>query len=426
MAEVYSSAVCNISALTAQSQSLFSLREHAIVDPLTKLLPEKDYRLGATYRIGQDGNSSWEQGVVNAPLSRRGWVLQEQLLARCTLYFGSKQLFWQCEDATIAEDTLADRIPGIMFPPSLGETPVRKDVKDLSYAADTESRDRRGFTDFLGRFRYDPHYWPQMVENYCSRALTNKTDKLLAISGIAKVEAELRKDDYLAGLWRKELPFALLWEMSGDTEGTTYEQYRAPSWSWAAVDGPVKYHNGLKSADDEPDTTAAQVLSASTDTSTSNGYGVVRRGTMCLRGNTMPLSKSAGSTEWKWPTSETLGPNRPSNRISSCRVVFDTGPQDRTDSALEFTALVIAATHDKWFPVARGLLLAPVIDGQLGVFQRVGAFEISGNKSFLPGGQTPFSLRESEDGDFPLLSDSTGTSPRVDDWAASQTVVEIV
>ena len=31
-----------------------------------------------------------------SPLSGRGWVLQERLLAPRTLHFGREQLFWEC------------------------------------------------------------------------------------------------------------------------------------------------------------------------------------------------------------------------------------------------------------------------------------------------------------------------------------------
>jgi hypothetical protein len=48
------------------------------------------------------------------------------------------------------------------------------------------------------------------------------------------------QDDYLAGLWKKDLLYGLLWD--GHLNGTTAPVYRAPSWSWASVDGPIQYH----------------------------------------------------------------------------------------------------------------------------------------------------------------------------------------
>jgi hypothetical protein len=39
----------------------------------------------------------YEQDILlDGPLLRRGWVIQERLLALRTLHFGTDQLFWEC------------------------------------------------------------------------------------------------------------------------------------------------------------------------------------------------------------------------------------------------------------------------------------------------------------------------------------------
>jgi hypothetical protein len=44
---------------------------------------------------------------------------------------------------------------------------------------------------------------------------------------------------YLAGLWESQLPYGLLWiSLVPHTRPTTE---RAPSWTWASIDGPVSY-----------------------------------------------------------------------------------------------------------------------------------------------------------------------------------------
>ena len=56
--------------------------------------------------------------------------------------------------------------------------------------------------------------WSQVIEIYSNCRLTRLEDRLIAIAGIAReVQAHL-KDDYLAGLWKKELPQGLLWSFS--------------------------------------------------------------------------------------------------------------------------------------------------------------------------------------------------------------------
>jgi hypothetical protein len=44
---------------------------------------------------------------------------------------------------------------------------------------------------------------------------------------------------YLAGIWQHELPNALMWHVYGEKKGLRASSYRAPSWSWASVDGEI-------------------------------------------------------------------------------------------------------------------------------------------------------------------------------------------
>ncbi|KAK8849144.1 HET-domain-containing protein [Apiospora arundinis] len=92
------------------------------------------------------------------------------------------------------------------------------------------------------------------------RRLTRDTDKLPALAGLA---AQFRaykyatcprqqQYEYVAGLWwcgsstsdDTELPQGLLW-LGDPLPGKSLSRpavYRAPSWSWAAVDGPIQFH----------------------------------------------------------------------------------------------------------------------------------------------------------------------------------------
>jgi len=50
----------------------------------------------------------------------------------------------------------------------------------------------------------------------------------------------------MAGLWLEDICSGLLWYCEGDTFHRKVESYRAPSWSWASVDGAVKYQRPIK------------------------------------------------------------------------------------------------------------------------------------------------------------------------------------
>jgi len=80
--------------------------------------------------------------------------------------------------------------------------------------------------------------WRQLVQNYTLRDLTYPDDRFPALSGVAS-EIQKRIDDiYIAGLWRDDLHRGLVWEVHRSGPAA---KYRAPSWSWASIDGRVLF-----------------------------------------------------------------------------------------------------------------------------------------------------------------------------------------
>jgi hypothetical protein len=85
-------------------------------------------------------------------------------------------------------------------------------------------------------------------------------DKLSALAGVAKAMAEETNDRYLAGIWLKHMPEDLCWRVCTHEEPVPIimdglrprkgipigdvrrvGKYRAPTWSWAYLDGPIKF-----------------------------------------------------------------------------------------------------------------------------------------------------------------------------------------
>lgn len=58
------------------------------------------------------------------------------------------------------------------------------------------------------------------------------------MSGIAQMLKPVLNSQYLAGLWKNILPWLLLWEARWCTR---YPAYRAPTWSWASLDGHIVF-----------------------------------------------------------------------------------------------------------------------------------------------------------------------------------------
>ncbi|KAL9119089.1 MAG: hypothetical protein Q9187_004354 [Circinaria calcarea] len=103
MNHVYMNAVCNLSALGAESshEGLSLPRNAELIrhQPVVQVA-WKDY-LNETYAIIDE--DFWSDRVHNAPLNHRGWVFQERLLAPRVLHFGSEQVFWKCHEMDACE-----------------------------------------------------------------------------------------------------------------------------------------------------------------------------------------------------------------------------------------------------------------------------------------------------------------------------------
>ncbi|KAI4102706.1 MAG: hypothetical protein L6R37_004237 [Teloschistes peruensis] len=103
------------------------------------------------------------------------------------------------------------------------------------------------------------YIWSPLLEKYCRTRLTFERDKLVAISSLAQLMGTQLHDQYVFGLWKRILPSQLLWRVEEYPQGivsgffpihkdevyqTNFiayrpELYRAPSWSWASVEGPI-------------------------------------------------------------------------------------------------------------------------------------------------------------------------------------------
>lgn len=246
MANVYTNSFCNISADYGNNQTdgLFFERTPAFepacsvhircqipetVDPhkiSTELL---EVRNGCLCHIMRpDG---WFEDVLGSPLNRRAWVLQERLLAPRVLHFLPGQVSWECGQELAWEKARNGKVMTSMD----SFYNIRTDMKRFS---------------FDEPLKYDDYFWQEVLYRYSSSSLTKQSDRLVAISGVARRMAPFAKDQYVAGLWASNMPQALGWETAAYKyrnrgaldEGKSLQPstgYYTPSFSWAATDGPV-------------------------------------------------------------------------------------------------------------------------------------------------------------------------------------------
>jgi hypothetical protein len=196
----------------------------------------------------------WRERVTDAEINTRGWVLQERVLAPRVLHFGFDQVLWECCELSAAEE----------FPEGMSSAYTGDCVDgQLDFKQGTNlflPPSQLGLHATADSKYYKFHdIWRRLGGTYgrCDLTEPNK-DKLMAIPGLARVIQRELDDQDLAGLWKKNLLGELLWQVHKTQwriqgtvpDGLLYEKrsdfskrskrYRAPSWSWASVDGLVQ------------------------------------------------------------------------------------------------------------------------------------------------------------------------------------------
>lgn len=137
------------------------------------------------------------------------------------------------------------------------ESTGKSSLTEKQDSLETDVLDQVRATEMGGYF-----LWSRLISKYSTCKLTRGEDKLIAISGIAKQMKQILNDEYLSGLWKNILPSQLLWTVEDYIDSTLFfasmedaennvlkhppklevkrsESQKAPTWSWASIDGAI-------------------------------------------------------------------------------------------------------------------------------------------------------------------------------------------
>lgn len=301
------------------------------------------------------------------PLSKRGWALQERFLASRILHSGSKQMFFECYGHVRAEDGF--RCQGRF-------TSVYEDTHPIQVNPEMSGVSKRSAQ--VKAYR-GPSQWYSLLYSYYPRQLTKSSDKLPALSGIARTIEEETGDKYVAGMWRSQLIEGLIWQAMGTLRGATKSplEYRAPSWSWASMDGPF---GNLGLGEDFLDENArwvdvATVIDCRVELKGENPYGEVKSGWLEIKAPLEPLSASE-EKEPDWERVPHKRAMRMKTRVgnpfgSPC--MFDTMDQE-VASTVSLFALILTWRLTQDDPKNRiyQALLITLVEGSESRYRRVG------------------------------------------------------
>jgi Heterokaryon incompatibility protein (HET) len=385
MADVYSGSYCNLAATAASDSSKGFFAKSEDYCATRRLAEARCIRASWTskdnldlihpdeYHIGiQD---FWLEGMTNQPLLERGWVVQERMLAPRTIHFSHPQVFWECHHR-IACETYPNRLPadaGVLNDLSMlwkqahhkpPQTPSRYHRSDrppiisgLSYFLDDQAVDQ----------------WQALVETFSKCKLTMECDKLPAMSGIAKqIAREGLRGRYLGGLWEQDFERQLLWFILFNTDQIKRPaQHRAPSWSWASLDGQISHFTMPRG--DLVDMTVISV-----DTWTKN----IEEGLPEMRINPRWYAKIRAPLHAAIVTKSNDDALQAQYWIRilgtalnlTSMIFWDTASPPK--EARTWILPIWYHTWDKDLPVSRGLVLNSVPDSEPGTYERLGMFAL--------------------------------------------------
>jgi hypothetical protein len=167
--------------------------------------------------------SKWGGNVEGlAPLMRRACVFQERLLAPRTLHFYNEELLLECRSSVACECGHINEL--------LGHGGSSRTLKVMYNDVCNPSTSQNSAHDF----------WWDAIFNYSKLLITYENDRLPALSGFARQFSAVVRSDYLAGLWRSDLPRSLGWARRAQfgphaNPKSIRSSSTIPSWTWTSI-----------------------------------------------------------------------------------------------------------------------------------------------------------------------------------------------
>ena len=274
MGDTYCSSFCNLAACVGPDSYSGLFQD---CDPFSSHTCVVQAAMGdsaqAFYEI--ENHKTLHTDVESSYLESRAWVVQEILLAPQILYFNLHQLIWECGSLGASE-----KAPNEMLLAS-----PRKRHWFGGPALLTRTVDEQEHPDYwLYRI------WMNIFNNYTGSNLTRSEDKLVAISGLAKqvYTSFAIPDEYVVGLWKRNLLLHMQWRLRYGHQTIRPKPCRAPSWSWASVDGTIYNHRTNQEAV-ENCSAMVDILKMDITHLTDDIFGQVKSAELLIKGSLLEI-----------------------------------------------------------------------------------------------------------------------------------------
>ena len=181
----------------------------------------------------------WKWDIECSSLARRAWASIERILAPRIVHFTQRQMIWECAAGVQFEASgIIDKKHGSgqvrqFYRKQYMQPYIEKALFDHPIEVEAVGSEAEMARE-VARFEA----WHNCLDEFSGRQLSASSDKLPAITPIARIIDDGNMGEYLAGVWSKNVAFGLAWGRSWPLLKPS-PTYRAPSWSWASVDGPI-------------------------------------------------------------------------------------------------------------------------------------------------------------------------------------------
>lgn len=252
MCEVYHNAVLVIAAAAAASPDtgcLFRSLDHAWRGQVSHHLPTGETLNIYLRKVPFHNFVLW-------PLSKRAWAFQEQVLGQRVVFLGEVEAWWMCRVDNVCQCGYNE-----LYIPR-NKTTSSEDPRKL---------------------------WKEWVSTYSGLELTMYSDKLPALSGLAKAISSTAPHlgNYLAGLWQGDLHYGLGWSV---VNPAGVGDPRVPSWSWAKTNSHVYFQPQTHDGD-----TRVKILEAQCVLKSVDPFGEVTSGFILVLSALVPVNLFARS-----------------------------------------------------------------------------------------------------------------------------------
>ncbi|KAG6358475.1 hypothetical protein INS49_014359 [Diaporthe citri] len=166
-----------------------------------------------------------------------GQLLPERDVKR-TIHFAADQMYWECGKISVGEDHSNAQHRADMYFPTRSLLCLVDDFREFQR---TPQRNKEEQFKLLNGVHTT---WAKIVMHYSRCGLTRPGEKLPALLSLSLALGNMLGNPFHEGHYFDNSPHVLdglLWMAYKDSTLTRPPQNRAPSWSWASVDGEIEF-----------------------------------------------------------------------------------------------------------------------------------------------------------------------------------------